>query len=279
MLVSINEVKKWYLEHSVLVGGEKGAGKDVLQGNVIARIDRPYVSNIDYTKDGRFIPLNFKDIDCGGNTWKNFLTGKVNKYVPPFPDGTNVYISDLGIYLPSQYDSEIDEEVGELATYMALARHVCKGQVSGNAQNIERPWKKFREQCEVFIVCKWCYVIFGVVIAHFVKYERLQSAVDKVPPFPFKEPIFIKRSDSINVELEKAKYQISHGEITPCTYICINKSKHDDRAFKTILENGDAEHRYTEDYFNEHGMFKGPRKKKQKKGSDFNAKDKNFLPY
>ena len=281
MLISINKVKKWFDEGNIIVCGKKGKGKDVLFGNVIARIKRPYISNIDYTKDDRYIPLNYVELDCGGNTWRNVLSGKLNYYEFPYGDKVNIYHSDVGNGMPCQYDKELDEEFPSFPMFLALQRHLADSCYHCNAQAYERPWKKIREQAEeVYIRCIGCKVICGIVFAQFVYYNREQSCIDQIPPFPYKEPFFKKKTDKINIDLEKTKYLIQYGEIKKYTYICINKSKHDTRAFRTMFANGDKNGKYNAEYFEENGLFgKGPiKKKKQKKGSDSFEKQ-NTLPF
>lgn len=303
-LISIKKISQIFDRGNTMVGGEKGTGKDVLCGNVVARWKRPYISNLDYTNDENYIPIDFAALDVGGNTHRNFLSGKLNYYKYPYPDRTNIMLSDSGVYFPCQYDKELDEEFPEFPTFMALQRQLADASTTVNSQSIERPWLKIREQAQKrFIVCQKCYVLFGdqgrivaptwnklfpkhpwkfggFVIANFVFYNKKQSAIDNVPPFPYKEPLLKKKSDKINIELEKTRYKISHGEVINYWYICVNKSKHDSRRFRTLLLEGDVERKYNQEYFDEHGLFgKGPRKKKkQKKGSDSFEKQ-NSLPF
>lgn len=271
MLIRIKKISKWFQEGNIIVAGERGKGKDVLFGNVIARIKRPYISNVDYTNDDRYIPLNYQALNVN-NTWRNFISGKINYYKFPYSDGTNVYISDMGIHMPSQYNNELDSECGELAVYAALSRHLSHGHVHGNTQYPERPWNKMREQAEnKFITCTRCIVWHGWVFAQFRLYDKRESWIANIPVFPYKAPIFKKKSDKINIDLEKTKYTIQYGNIKNYTYVCRNKSKHDTRSYKQLLENGDKTLKFNDDYFDKNGVLKPP-KKKVKRG-DKNEKD------
>lgn len=305
MLVSIKKLTKIFDRGNTSVGGEKGTGKDVLCGNVVARFHRPYISNLDYTKDDRYIPINFKELNVGGNGFRNFLSGKLNYYKFPYPDKTNVILSDSGIYFPCQEDKALTELFPEFATFQALQRQLADACTIINSQDIERPWVKIREQTQKrFFVCQKCTVLFGdqgkylaptwnkifkkhkwkfggIVIGKVIFYEREKSAIDNVPVFPYKAPLFKKKTDKINIDLEKAKYLIQYGKIIPYTYICINKSKHDSRAFKTYLENGDKSMKYTKEYFDEYGLFGEGGKKKnknKKKVGEYYEKD-DYLPF
>lgn len=258
MLISIRKIVDIFDNQNIIVCGKKGKGKDVLFGNCIARIKRPYISNLDYTKDDRYIPLDLSKLDCGGNTWRNLVSGKINYYVSPYPDKTNVYISDAGNYFPCQYDKDLNKEFPEFPTWLSLSRHLQDCVCACNSQMFERPWKHIRDQAEeVYIRCMDCKIICGIVFASFIMYDRELSCIDAVPPFPYKEPIFKKKTDKINIDLEKAKYLIAYGNIKKYTYICINKSKHDTRAFRSMFANGDRSMKYTQEYFKKYGLFGG----------------------
>lgn len=303
MLISIKKLSKIFDSGNTAVGGEKGTGKDVLCGNIVSRWNRPYISNLDYTQDERFIMIDFDKLNIH-NEFRNFISGKVNYYKFPYPDRTNIVLSDSGVYFPCQEDKSLTEEFPEFAYFQALQRQIADAATTCNSQDIERPWLKIREQAQKrFFICDKCHVLFGdqgkhfapfwnklfpkhkwkfngIVIASLRFYEREQSAIDNVPPFPYKEPLFKKKSDKINIELEKAKYLISYGKIIKYTYICINKSKHNSRYFRDLLLQGDPSMKYTTEYFDEHGLFgRGPKKKNNKKKGGNKFERENELPF
>lgn len=253
--ININKVKEWFENGNVVVAGERGSGKDVLCGNVIARINRPYVATMDYTKDGKYIPLDFSKLDCGGNTWRNIISGRINYYEYPYADKTHIWISDAGAQLPSQYNTELDYEFPQFPLFMALSRHLGKCHVHVNTQDLERPWLKIREQAsKKYIVCQECHVILGIVFARFWLYNRKESAIREIPPFPLKRPLF-SHNDKFDYDMAIAEYEIAHGTIEEYSYICINKSKHDDRYFKQLFESGEAGRPYDRAYFKRYGLF------------------------
>lgn len=218
---------------NVLVAGMRGSGKDMLFGNVVARRKKPYISNTDY--GGQYIPFVPSEFDCGGNTFRNFLSGKIRQYIYPYPDGYDVYIGDAGIYFPSQYDSQIDKEFGYLSTYIALSRHTGAHNIHCNAQAIERIYKKMREQSDIFYVCNWCKVIAGkIVIQQVTRYEKYQSAVDRVPPFRLRCPI-LNRNRIQTWQIQKQNYLISHGVIRRRVLIYWNRAHYNTRIFKEVL--------------------------------------------
>ena len=132
----MKKIIKLFEAGNVSVCGLRGRGKDMLFSNVAVRRKLPYVCNTNY--GGEHIPFNPLDYDCGGNTYENFLTGKVFYYKYPHCDGTDVYISDAGVYFPSQYNGELNKRYGYISTFMALSRHLGECNVHFNAQNLNR---------------------------------------------------------------------------------------------------------------------------------------------
>lgn len=238
--MGIRRVIKEFEKGNVCVVGEKGSGKDLLMSNVVVRRNKPYVSNIIYDERNHidFIPKNY---DCGENTFRNFLNNTVNKYIYPHEDGTDIYVSDSGVYFPSQYNSELDRQFAYFPTFCALIRHMGDASIHCNAQAIGRIWLKIREQCHRFITCKWSVVLFKkIVIQEIIIYNREQSCADDIPPFSIKIPLFAKREVRQNAEIEFERYKQKFGRVERQLLIYIHKSKYDTRRFKHILENGNC---------------------------------------
>lgn len=245
---------------NVLVSGEKGSGKDVLFGNVIARIKRPYISNMNYTNDDRYNSLDLNKLDCGKNTYKNFVSGDIKYYKYPYDDGIHIYISDIGNYFPSQYTGILDRDYPYAPVTFSLIRQLGDCQIHGNTQDYNRVWNKLREQAsERFIRCSKCYVLFGnqgkfakrfkklfkrdwtfpgVVVASYFFYDKASSCADRVKPCRVQLPLFANRDQRLQVNMYKDKFYNTYGTVEKHFYICINKSKHNSRLFKEILENG-----------------------------------------
>lgn len=221
---------------NVCVCGLRGKGKDMLVANVTQRRKLPYVSNVDY--GGERIPFDPMTLDCGGNTYDNFITGDVKKYVYPYADRVDVYISDAGVYFPSQYCNLLNRDYGCLSTFMALSRHLGDCNVHFNVQNLNRCWDKIREQSDMYIMCNWCKVFFGkIVVQRVTIYELYDAAVKRVPVFCLPRPWF--NPDRIfQWKVQKQNYDIAHGSIKPGILIYVNKSNYDTRVFKEVLANG-----------------------------------------
>lgn len=230
----MRKILKLFEKGNVSVAGLCGSGKDMLFANVVARRKKPYISNTNY--GGKWIPFDPSVLNVN-NTYKNFITGKLNHYSYPYPDGIDFYIADCGVYFPAQYCNELNRDFGYLATFIALIRHLSHGgRFHTNTQSYNRVFDKLREQSDLYITCKWCKVFLGFVIQKVVIYERYQSAVDRVPPFCLKRP-WLNPDRIQQWEIQNNNYQISHGYVKPRILIYRNKSKYNTHVFKEMLEN------------------------------------------
>lgn len=236
----MRKIIKLFKSGNVCVTGLRGTGKDVLFGNVIVRRKEKYVSNLNYTNDYRYQELNFDKIDCGKNSYLQFLSGKINRYIYPYEKNSDIYISDVGVYLPSQYCSQLNQKFPYLPTYMALSRQVSHNNVHINVQNLNRSWDKIREQSDIYIRCKKCIVLFGILVLQTITiYEKYQSCVDRVPICRIKIPVFGDKNAKMSARLYLDKYKCTYGEIKNRFLIYFNKSKHDSFYFEKLLKKGD----------------------------------------
>lgn len=241
--MGIGKIKKLFETHSVCVCGMKGCGKDMLSANVAIRRRKPYVSNTYYgggkaSDGGMWFPFSYDALALGGNTYDDFIHGTVKKYVYPYPDGTDFYIADVGVYFPSQYCNELNRKYAQLPLFMALSRHVGQAAVHWNCQNLSRCWDKIREMSDCFLRCEWCRVIFGkIVIQKVTYYELYDPCLKRVPPFRLRKPLF-NQNRLFQWRIQKANYLISHGIIKSYLLVYWNKADYNTRVFKEMLENG-----------------------------------------
>lgn len=229
------KIIKLFKEGNVCVTGLRGTGKDLLFGNVIARRKLAYVSNMDYGR--KFYLADFNLMDCGGNVYDNFINGDIKYYRWQYPMGADVYVSDAGIYFPSQYCSQLNNKYGSIATYQALSRQVSKNNFHINTQNLNRVWDKIREQSDTYIRCRKCIYIFGLVIQFITIYDKAQSCIDRVKPckvsVPWLNPVARTQANTY-----KEQFFNSYGRVENRVLIYFNKSKHDTYRFKELMERG-----------------------------------------
>jgi hypothetical protein len=221
-------IKNCFYEGNVIVTGLRGRGKDVLFSLVTNSNKCKYISNVDYTADSRYIPFSLDDISVGGNTYLNFIKGDIKPYEYPFPDGLDYYISDSGIYFPSQEFSSLNRWFPSVPVFQALSRHLGDCNFHCNVQNLNRLWDKIREQADSYILCRSCKVFFH----HFVTmtvyyYDRYQSCVDRVKP--------MKRSWGRLGKIEFDKFTATYGTIKKLKIWGFLRHDYDSRIFKTIL--------------------------------------------
>lgn len=230
---------------NVCVYGLRGRGKDLLMSNVVIRRKLPYVSNVDY--GGYFSPLELDKLDCGGNTFRDFINGSIKKYSYPYPDGTDVYVSDAGIYFPSQYNGQLDKEYPHLANFQALSRHVGLANFHINVQSLSRVWLKIREQSDTFIQCLGCLYIpikrvlpfcSDIVLQKVRVYEKYESAAQGVLPFKVSAPLLSSPQTHTMVDLQKQQHRSTHGRIRTFYLVYINKSTYNTRHYQEVLKNG-----------------------------------------
>lgn len=232
----MKKIIRLFEEGNVSVCGLRGKGKDMLMANVVVRRKLPYVSNVYY--GGECFPLNLSALDCGKNTYDDFINDTVKYYEFPYGDGVDVYVSDAGVYFPSQYCNELNRKYPYLAMYQALSRHLANANFHYNTQTLNRVYDKIREQSETYIRCIWCKVFFGKLVFQRVYiYERYQSCVDCVPLFDLKRPL-VNPTRRLTYDLAKMNYQIAHGKIVGRWLIYFNKSCYDTRRFKELMKHG-----------------------------------------
>ena len=233
------KVIKLFESGNVSVFGLRGRGKDLLMSNVVIRRKLPYISNIDY--GGSFFPFDYDSLKCGSNTYKNFISGDVRSYEYPYPDGTDVYLSDAGIYFPSQYCNELNKQFPYMAVFQAISRHVGDCNFHFNAQNLNRVWDKIREQSDIYICCNGCFYLKGLVLQKITVYDRYDSAVLRMKPFRAPLPLFANKEMKLNRQMMKSQFEAAHGTIESHILVYFNKSKYNTRQFREILKEGSSD--------------------------------------
>ena len=237
----LKKIIRLFEDGNVCVCGQRGKGKDMLTANVIARRRKPYVSNIDYTQDENYQELDYSNIDVGKNAYTDLLRGTVKFYQYPYTMGSDIYISDAGIYLPAQYCNELNRDFKYLPTFFAVSRHVARANVHTNVQHLARLWDKLREQAgDVFIRCRFCKVFFGkIVVQKVTLYDRYQSALDRVEPCRITVPLIASREVKQNAQIYLDKFRNTYGMVRNGILIYVNKSKYDTHHFEKLFLQGE----------------------------------------
>lgn len=228
---------RMFEDGNVCVCGLRGRGKDMLMGNVIIRRKKPYMSNTNY--GGLYYPLDMEALQVAGNTYLDFINGTVKYYEWGYPEGTDIYISDVGIIFPSQYCSELNKRFGQIPVFFALSRQIGNLNCHGNTQALGRIWDKMREQSDQYILCRNCWVLFGkIVIQRGTIYDNEESARARRKPLVLPSGKLFDKEYNLQRNVAKANFEASHGSIRNFWLIYLNKSTYNTRIFKEILKNG-----------------------------------------
>lgn len=227
-------IKDAFKTGSVCVYGPKGYGKDILFSTMISSRKEPYFANYNY--GGQYNHIEIKELELEGNDYHSFINGtiklcKKNEKL----EGHDIYISDAGVYLPSQADSYLHKVYPSLPITYALSRHLWNNGIHANAQRLERIWKALREQADYYVRLRKRRLKLPFVIVIFTtEYDKYDSALQNLNPM--KNTLFNKYSKA-ELELYKAK----HGFIKN-GLIIVRKStlKYDSRAFHKIIYGVDA---------------------------------------
>jgi hypothetical protein len=178
---------KPFKSKNVIVFGKKGDGKDVLFADVIAQRRVKHLSNIQYDKRTEVMPLGY--LSVAPNTFPEFIAGEVQVVPKRIYERVDYYLSDGGIYLPSQYDSLLNKLYPSLPIFYALSRHLGAMNVHTNVQNLERLWIKLREQADYYIRCRGLVklfnkplILFGHMFLKITHYEDYKDACELLRP-------------------------------------------------------------------------------------------------
>ena len=227
----VNHNTLWNFKHcNVIVAGKKGSGKDLLFQWVINKRKDFYYSNISYGGAHKIIKL--KQVSCEPNDYNNIVNDKIEKQPHRFREGKDIYISDIGIYLPSYMDSTLYKKFPSMPILYALSRHLYDSNIHCNTQNIERGWKALREQADFYVQVKRTYKIGWLFITKYYSYDRYESARQNL--LPIKQRLLNKYSKA-----EADIYKATNGEIQKGYIFQFKRRlKYDTRAMEKILLKG-----------------------------------------
>lgn len=265
--LSHEKVRRYILDNfkhcNVIVSGKKRRGKDLVMNWVVNKRNEPYYANLCYTEyshpkkhlnsrkeklwqklhDKKLALYNYIDcalISLAPNTFENFILGNIQHLDPTkrLFEKTDIYISDIGNYLPAQYDSFLHKNYKSLPLYYALNGHITDSNIHCNCQSIERAWKALREQADFFVNVKRTKILFGYwFITTGYTYEQYDSACHNLLPLKTK---FLDNSQAKAI---KEQYYATNGRIEKFTIIQTKKQLHyNTRAFEGLIYGADSQH-------------------------------------
>lgn len=227
-------VIRQFKQCNVIVAGPKGTGKGLIFQYVINARKDFYYSNVPYGNIYGFkLIKSLNEVSTMPNTYKSFIENKFEKQPHYFKEGKDIYIDDIGVFLPSYMDSTLYKTYPSMPIYYALSRHLYNSNVHCNCQNVERGWKALREQADFYIQVGSTIKLFGrIFITRFTTYERYESAKQKLQPI--KKRLLNKFS--------KAQYDLyvaQNGVIKRCYFIQFKHNLHyNTRYFEKVLLKG-----------------------------------------
>ncbi|HHW89464.1 MAG TPA: hypothetical protein GX745_00970 [Clostridiales bacterium] len=178
------EQNRWLVEQfrrcNVAVFGKKGTGKDLLFAHVIYLRKECHYANIPYNELTEVIPLNI--IGVGSNNYKNVLENNIKKIERTFKNCTDIYLSDAGIFFPSQYNETLDKLYAGIPIFMALSRQLYQLNVHFNSQELNRVWNKIREQADCYIRVLQSRFVGPFVYIDTISYQQYNSAEKGILP-------------------------------------------------------------------------------------------------
>jgi hypothetical protein len=226
---NLNFIVGLFKNNNVIVFGKKGTGKDLLFHSVIRKRKQLHYSNI--TFNNKTMPISISELSLFPNTYESLINGNVVKVDPNLKEKYDIYISDGGIYLPSQFDYLIDKKYPSLSIFYAVQRHLYNSNTHMNTQYLGRIYKKVREQADTYIKLKRSIFILGMYISFYTIYEKYESADLSLMPMEN------KLLNGFNNGLVQ-QYQATNGYIKNGWYIGLkNKINYNTRYFRKVFLN------------------------------------------
>jgi hypothetical protein len=220
---------KQFDRFNIITFGKKGTGKDLFFQSIIHKRKKPYYSNISYGYN-QLKEISVGDISVSPNTFDNSLENNFIKVPAVFKEKVDFFISDGGIYLPSQYDSSIDKKYPSMFIFYVLIRHLYNSNIHINYNgSITRLYKKLREQADGYIKMRRSIKLFGFMIMLGTYYDKYESAEQSL--LPLKVAMLNKYSKA-----DGLLYQAQNGSIKDFFLIIrIKNIKYNTRYFKDKL--------------------------------------------
>ncbi len=170
-----------------VIYGPIGTGKDVAMAILTHKENKEHIANIPYNENTIVKPLNY--VTVAPNTYEQFVDDNVTIIEKSIQEGKNIYISDGGVYLPSQMDIALSKKYPSFPIAYALIRHLANANIYVNVQNLNRLWIKLREQADgyvrtrgVFFFPKWVPLLRHYFVLRITLYENYEDALERLKP-------------------------------------------------------------------------------------------------
>jgi hypothetical protein len=225
--MNLSFLVKQFERNNVVVFGKKGAGKDMLFQQIINARNKFHYSNIPFGK--KTLPIVMNDISLWPNTYEEMINGKITKIKPNLNERFDIYISDAGVMLPSQYDWLLHKKYPSLPLLYALQRHLYASNMHVNVQSLSRVWKPIRELADGYVLSEKVIWLGSIYIQFITYYDRYESAERTL--LPMKRRIVNGMSDAI-----VDQYIATNGLIKPMYIIGTKKRiQYNTRYFKEVF--------------------------------------------
>lgn len=224
---------KIFADGNVIVTGHKGRGKDLLFSWIVNKRDTTALSNVKYSSKTVVVPI--KDLNIDPNTYQRFIDGKTEEIEKnPEWEGKDYFLSDGGLYLPSQYQADLVKKYPTLPLFYAVSRHLYEMNVHVNIQNLNRLWDKLREQADYYVdMVKAKRKFWRIFELRCTVYDNYEAAEKRVQPFVVQRGLILKdKTQRALAQQHKATY----GNIERLRFwIILPKAHYDTRHFHKQL--------------------------------------------
>jgi hypothetical protein len=222
-------LSKQFDKHNMIVFGKKGSGKDLFFQTIIKYRKKRYYSNIPYGYK-REQSIAISDLSVSPNTFEQTIDNKFHRIPVRFEEKIDFYVSDGGIYLPSQYDSLIDRKFPSLFIFYVLIRHLYNSNIHINYNgSITRLYKKLREQADGYVKMRGVIKLPFILVLLGTYYDKFESAESSLLPLS-------SRAFNGFSKAETDLYRAQNGVIKDFFVFVRKKSiKYDTRYFKNVI--------------------------------------------
>lgn len=226
---------KKFIEGNCIVVGKKGKGKDLFFNQIINKRKSKCISNIQYNPTFcKKKPLDYLKLknDKGEELkYSDFLSGKFQPVEKQLNECQDYYISDCGVFLPSQCQAELCKKYPSLPITYALSRHLARMNIHANSQALNRIWDKLREQADSYFIIRKsinCGLFFLQKVTYYDDYNR---CLQNMRPFKSNKLLSSKENRALF-----ENYTAQNGLIKNMWTIQLNKNiKYDTREFHKII--------------------------------------------